>query len=72
MNTNKEFLKSALYFGLIMAAGFMLIDLLFYVFDASDMGMFFGFFILLIIIALYFIFFIWGGGVTVINLWVAT
>jgi hypothetical protein len=61
MNANKDFFKSALYFGLLMAGAFMLTDLLFYVFDFSGMGMIFGFLVLLIILALYFVFFIWGG-----------
>jgi hypothetical protein len=61
MNANKDFIKSAITFGLMMAGAFMLIDLLFYVFDATGMGMAFGLFLFIIILALYFVFFIWGG-----------
>jgi hypothetical protein len=61
MNSNKDFLKSALYYGLLMAGAFMLIDLLLYVFDLSGLGIMFGLLVLLIIVAMYFVFFIKGG-----------
>ena len=61
MNTKKEFLKNAMYYGLLMAGAFILTDLLFYVFDLSDLGIMFGLFVLLLIGTLYFLFFIRGG-----------
>jgi hypothetical protein len=61
MNANKDFLKSTLYFGLLMAGAFILIDLLFYVFDFSGIGILFGLLIFLVFLALYFVFFITGG-----------
>jgi hypothetical protein len=61
MNSNRDFLKSILYNGLIMAGVFILLDLIFYVFDFSGIGMLLGLFIYLVFLAIYFIFFIYGG-----------
>ena len=61
MNANKDFFKSALYFGLLMAGAFILLDLIFYVFDFSGIGMFLGLLIYLVFLAIYLIFFITGG-----------
>ena len=58
---NKDFFKNAAYYGLLMTAAFVLVDLFFYVFDMTQMGMFVGLLIILLFLGLYLVAFIWGG-----------
>jgi glucan phosphoethanolaminetransferase (alkaline phosphatase superfamily) len=61
LNTMKELFKNAVYYGLIMAGVFILIDLIFYVFDLAGMNWGISILVFLVILALYFILFIWAG-----------
>jgi hypothetical protein len=61
MNANKDLIKSALYYGLLMAGAFILLDLIFYVFDFSGIGMLLGLLIFLVFLVIYLMFFITGG-----------
>jgi hypothetical protein len=57
----KEIIKNAVNYGLIMAGVFILIDLVFYVFDLAGMDWAVSILVFLVILALYFILFIWAG-----------
>jgi hypothetical protein len=57
----KELFKNAVNYGLIMAGVFILIDLVFYVFDLAGMDWAVSILVFLVILALYFILFIWAG-----------
>jgi hypothetical protein len=61
LNIMKELIKNAVNYGLIMAGVFILIDLVFYVFDLAGMDWAVSILVFLVILALYFILFIWAG-----------
>jgi hypothetical protein len=57
----KELFKSAIYYGLIMAGVFILVDLIFYVFDLAGMNWAVSMLVFVVLLAVYFILFIWAG-----------
>ena len=61
MNKNKELIKHAVIFGLMMAGAFILFDLLNYTFDFAGMGWVMSILTLFITIAILAVFYIWAG-----------